>query len=129
MLHFQEGHSQSATRPHTVLKLPHIAVTERCALHAQADKLLSPEFHQSLEDIISRLKPGRQIMLYSATFPVTVKDFRDKHLNRPAIINKMEELTLRGISQYYAFVQVRSPNKLPTPDQTCCLLRAWNPPQ
>lgn len=53
------------------------------------------------------MKPGRQIMLYSATFPVTVKSFRDKHLNRPAIINKMEELTLRGISQYYAFVQVR----------------------
>ena len=71
----------------------------------QADKLLSPEFQETLEALIDKLAPKRQIMLYSATFPVTVKDFRDKYLDRPAIINKMEELTLRGISQYYAFVE------------------------
>ena len=44
-------------------------------------------------------------MLFSATFPVTVKEFRDKYLRNPKIINLMEELTLRGVTQYYAYVE------------------------
>lgn len=84
-----------------------IAKLDQCGILVmdEADKLLSPEFNETLEALISFLRPRRQIMLFSATFPVTVKAFRDKFLTRPAIINKMEELTLRGISQYYAFVQ------------------------
>jgi len=65
----------------------------------QADKLLSQEFQVSVEGIISYLHPDRQIMLFSATFPVVVRQFKDKFLNRPHIINLMEELTLRGITQ------------------------------
>ena len=65
----------------------------------QADKLLSPEFQTSVEGIISYLPAGRQIMLYSATFPVAVKQFKEKFLSRPHIINLMEELTLKGITQ------------------------------
>lgn len=38
-------------------------------------------------------------MLYSATFPVAVKQFKEKFLRRPYIINLMEELTLKGITQ------------------------------
>jgi superfamily II DNA/RNA helicase len=49
--------------------------------------------------------PERQIMLFSATFPVTVKEFRDRYLRNPKIINLMEELTLRGVTQYYAYVE------------------------
>ena len=43
-------------------------------------------------------------MLFSATFPVTVKSFKEKWLKRPYVINKMDELTLKGVTQYYAFV-------------------------
>lgn len=35
----------------------------------------------------------------SATFPVTVKQFKDKFLRKPYIINLMEELTLKGVTQ------------------------------
>ena len=43
-------------------------------------------------------------MLFSATFPLSVKDFSDKNMHDPYEINLMDELTLRGITQYYAFV-------------------------
>jgi ATP-dependent RNA helicase DDX6/DHH1 len=36
---------------------------------------------------------------------VTVKSFKDKWLKRPYVINKMDELTLKGVTQYYAFVE------------------------
>lgn len=71
----------------------------------EADKLLSPEFQEVLENLISKCKPDRQICLFSATFPVAVKGFKDKHLTNAYIINLMDELTLRGISQFYAFVE------------------------
>ena len=65
----------------------------------QADKLLSPEFQPIIEQLISFLPAERQICLYSATFPVTVKQFKEKFLKKPYIINLMEELTLKGITQ------------------------------
>jgi len=36
-----------------------------------------------------------------------VKEFRDKFLTRPYEINLMEQLTLKGVSQYYAYVEER----------------------
>lgn len=71
----------------------------------EADKLLSQDFKNMLDDVISYLPRDRQIMLYSATFPVTVEEFIRKHLDNPYEINLMEELTLKGVTQYYAFVQ------------------------
>ena len=47
-------------------------------------------------------------MLFSATFPLSVKDFSDKNMTKPYEINLMDELTLRGITQYYAFVEEKS---------------------
>ncbi|KAK6162401.1 hypothetical protein DH2020_002242 [Rehmannia glutinosa] len=38
----------------------------------EADKLLSPEFQPSIEQLISFLPANRQILMFSATFPVTV---------------------------------------------------------
>ena len=70
--------------------------------HAQADKLLSPEFQPIIEQLISFAPPDRQICLYSATFPVTVKQFKEKFLKKPYIINLMEELTLKGITQVHS---------------------------
>ena len=46
----------------------------------EADKLLSPEFQPVLESLISKCLPERQICLFSATFPVTVKGFKEKFL-------------------------------------------------
>ncbi|KAG2452145.1 hypothetical protein HYH02_003177 [Chlamydomonas schloesseri] len=71
----------------------------------EADKLLSPEFQPVVEQLIGFLPEDRQIMLYSATFPVTVKAFKEKFLRKPYIINLMEELTLKGVTQFYAFVE------------------------
>ncbi|CAN6629226.1 ATP-dependent RNA helicase Dhh1p [Trichomonascus vanleenenianus] len=71
----------------------------------EADKLLSPEFTPIIEQLLAHFPQDRQILLFSATFPLVVKSFMDKHLNRPYEINLMDELTLRGITQYYAFVE------------------------
>jgi ATP-dependent RNA helicase DDX6/DHH1 len=73
----------------------------------EADKLLSPEFQPIIEQIISFCNPDRQIMLFSATFPMIVKSFKDKCLRNPHEINLMDELTLRGVTQFYAFVEER----------------------
>ncbi|KAI0064370.1 DEAD-domain-containing protein [Artomyces pyxidatus] len=73
----------------------------------EADKLLSPEFSPVMEQLLSYLPKDRQVMLFSATFPIIVKDFKDKHMNSPYEINLMDELTLRGVTQYYAFVEER----------------------
>ena len=41
----------------------------------EADKLLSQDFKNMLDDVIGFLPNDRQIMLYSATFPLTVDNF------------------------------------------------------
>jgi len=46
-----------------------------CIACVQADKLLSQDFKSMLDNTISFLPRDRQIMLYSATFPVTVEEF------------------------------------------------------
>lgn len=73
----------------------------------EADKLLSEDFQEVVEKLISFMPEERQIMLFSATFPVTVKAFKDKFLKKQYIINLMDELTLKGVTQYYAFVEER----------------------
>ncbi|VDB91318.1 unnamed protein product [Peniophora sp. CBMAI 1063] len=73
----------------------------------EADKLLSPEFAPVMEQLLAFLPKTRQVMLFSATFPIIVKDFKEKHMKNPYEINLMEELTLRGVTQYYAYVEER----------------------
>jgi len=41
----------------------------------EADKLLSMDYQQPLDKIISYLPSDRQILLYSATFPMTIRGF------------------------------------------------------
>ena len=48
-----------------------------------------------------------QILLYSATFPLSVQKFMNSHLQKPYEINLMEELTLKGVTQYYTYVTER----------------------
>lgn len=78
----------------------------------EADKLLSPEFEPLVVELMGYLpqnekekKPASQLLLFSATFPITVKSFSDQFLKQPHEINLMEELTLKGVTQYYAFVE------------------------
>lgn len=59
-----------------------------------------------LDAIIGYLPRERQILLFSATFPVTVEQFMRRHVAGAHEINLMEELTLKGVTQFYAFVQV-----------------------
>ncbi|KAK4132723.1 DEAD-domain-containing protein [Trichocladium antarcticum] len=70
----------------------------------EADKLLSAEFTPVIEQLLRFHPKDRQVMLFSATFPVSVKEFSDKNMSNPYEINLMDELTLRGITQYYAYV-------------------------
>ncbi|GJU66112.1 DEAD-box ATP-dependent RNA helicase 8 [Tanacetum coccineum] len=86
-----------------------ICKLDNCAMLAmdEADKLLSPEFQPSVEELINFMPTNRQILMFSATFPVTVKDFKDRFLKKPYVINLMDELTLKGITQFYAFVEER----------------------
>uniref|UniRef100_A0A8C1S5P8 RNA helicase n=1 Tax=Cyprinus carpio TaxID=7962 RepID=A0A8C1S5P8_CYPCA len=73
----------------------------------EADKLLSQDFVQMMEEILSYLPKQRQILLYSATFPLSVQKFMNTHLQKPYEINLMDELTLKGVTQYYAYVTER----------------------
>ena len=73
----------------------------------EADKLLSQDFNHLLDELLYAMPNDRQVMLFSATFPLTVDDFIKKHMKQAYEINLMDELTLKGITQYYAFVQER----------------------
>ncbi|RWS03499.1 putative ATP-dependent RNA helicase me31b-like protein [Dinothrombium tinctorium] len=86
-----------------------VAKMDKCKMLVldEADKLLSQDFKGMLDTVISFLPKDRQILLYSATFPLTVENFMKKHLHEPYELNLMEELTLKGVTQYYAFVQER----------------------
>jgi len=86
-----------------------IAKLDKCSFIVldEADKLLSPEFQPLIEQVLDNMKREKQILLFSATFPVTVKQFKEKNLHKPYVINLMDELTLKGVTQYYAFVEER----------------------
>lgn len=51
-----------------------------CLLTCQADKLLSQDFVGMMEEILGFLSKQRQILLYSATFPLSVQKFM-VHIN------------------------------------------------
>ncbi len=71
----------------------------------EADKLLSQDFQLIIEGILEFLPNKRQIMLFSATFPLNVKSFKDKHMKNAVMKNLMEELTLLGLTQYYTYLK------------------------
>lgn len=95
--------------PGRVLDLASRAVADfsECPLFVmdEADKMLSREFKGIIEQILSFFPATKQSLLFSATFPLAVKSFMDQHLTKPYEINLMDELTLKGITQFYAFVE------------------------
>ena len=52
-------------------KLPHV----RVAVFDEADQLFEMGFSEQLNEIIARLSPDRQTMLFSATLPPSVLEF------------------------------------------------------
>lgn len=77
----------------------------------EADKLLSNEFEVIVSELLSSqfITKAPQILLFSATFPQSIETWANTHMARsggkqPKLINLMDELTLKGITQYYAFV-------------------------
>ena len=62
----------------------------------EADKLLSQDYNHLLDELLYAMPSDRQIMLFSATFPLTVDDFTRKHMKQAYEINLMDELTLKG---------------------------------
>ena len=58
-----------------------VADLSECGIYVmdEADKLLSMEFGPQLDQIMSLLPRERQVMLFSATFPLAVKEFKVSH--------------------------------------------------
>jgi len=73
----------------------------------EADKLLSDDFVESVNQLLTYTPAARQLLLFSATFPKTVISFKDRWLKDPFEVNLMDELTLKGVTQFYAFVEER----------------------
>jgi len=70
----------------------------------EADKLLSVDFLPAVENLIEATPADRQLLLFSATFPSAIAEFKDKWLPECSVVNLMDNLTLKGLTQYYAYV-------------------------
>jgi len=60
----------------------------------EADKLLSAEFEPLINKLLSYTPENRQIMLFSATFPVSVVHFRDRWQKNPHEVILITPITL-----------------------------------
>mmetsp|Transcript_59395 Transcript_59395/g.173769 ORF Transcript_59395/g.173769 Transcript_59395/m.173769 type:complete len:457 (+) Transcript_59395:169-1539(+) len=107
---YNEVHIVVAT-PGRVLDLANKSVCDlkscQMVVMDEADKLLCPEFQPIIEDLLKFLPTDRQILMYSATFPMSIMDFKNKYMPEAHEINLMDELTLKGVTQFYAFVEER----------------------
>lgn len=73
----------------------------------EADKLLSVDFGPVVENLLKVMPQNLQIMAFSATFPQRVQTFQEKFMPDCRVINLMDELTLKGVTQYYVFLEER----------------------
>ncbi len=82
------------------LALKNIADLSECKLLVldEVDKLLSIDFKSIVAQIIEIMPKDKQVMLFSATYPMEIKEFQQKYIDSPQFINLMEELTLKGVT-------------------------------
>lgn len=73
----------------------------------EVDKLLSIDFKSIVAKIIEIMPTQKQIMLFSATYPQEIREFQQNYVENPQFINLMDELTLKGVTQYYAYLEER----------------------
>ncbi|KAI3380413.1 hypothetical protein SNEBB_007883 [Seison nebaliae] len=111
ILRFENTVHMVVATPGRILDLmeKNLADTKECGILAldEADRILYMDKDRMLFKIISHLAPKPQILLLSATFPNLVRDFTMNYLENPQYVNDMEILTLKGVTQYYAFVEER----------------------
>jgi len=71
-----------------------VAEVDKCQMIVldEADKLLSTEFMYKCESILREMHRKRQVLMFSATFPESVKKFREEHLPNAKEVNLMQEL-------------------------------------
>merc|ERR1712032_657500 len=69
----------------------------------EADKLVSEDFQPIIHRLMDFLPKNGQIMLFSATYPASVGKFLQR-IPECTKINLMTELTLKGITNYYAYI-------------------------
>lgn len=97
--------------PGRILDLTNKSIADLSRCHVvildEADKMLSAEFQPLIEALLKFLPTEKQMILYSATFPLSVQKFKDTYMQHAHEINLMDELTLKGITQYYAYVEER----------------------
>ena len=88
------------------LATKNVANLEKCNLLVldEVDKLLSQDFAEIVEKII-KIMPEPQIALFSATYPQEIKAFQEKYVHKPQFIKPTDELTLKGLTQYYAYLE------------------------
>jgi ATP-dependent RNA helicase DDX6/DHH1 len=105
---FTEVHVVVAT-PGRVLDLANKGVCKlkQCQIVVldEADKLLCPEFEPIVDAVVKFAPDNRQMLMYSATFPMSILNFKNRHMPDAFEINLMNELTLKGITQFYAHVE------------------------
>lgn len=73
----------------------------------EADRLLEGNFEKDVEEIVNHLSPKCSLLMYSATFPVRIRSFKEKFMPRAEVINLMDELMLIGLTHYYMLVDER----------------------
>lgn len=109
VIRFRQPVHLAVCTPGRILDLVERKVADVTRCHVlvfdEADKMLSAEFSVTLERLIALMPTERQICLFSATFPKSVKAFCDRYLGKYGLVNCMTELTLKGVTQYYAFVE------------------------
>ena len=109
ILRFQQTVHLAVCTPGRILDLCERQLVDTKACHTvaldEADKLLSDDFSVSIEQLLRVIPKSRQILLFSATFPASVQTFRDKFMKNCKDINLMDQLTLKGVTQFYAFVE------------------------
>lgn len=77
----------------------------------EADKLLDSVFYESVHNLLCIVPKKRQMCLYSATFPTSIRSFVEMKMNNPRLIKISSEYTLGNISQF--FIKINKETKLP----------------
>lgn len=81
-----------------ILKLSYL----KCFVLDEADEMLSKGFLENMKEVISYIPGECRILLFSATMPKEIVGLTTNFMNDPAkILVKNQELTLKGIKQYY----------------------------
>ena len=70
----------------------------------EADSLLKDKTEHDIEEILSYLNKKCPLYMYSATFPVRIKSFKQRFMPNAEVINLMDELMLIGLTHYYILV-------------------------